>query len=106
MVTVLSILNSERKGEDLFPASIRHIIVNLIFFGIAYFFIIFQTSTPLFEHIVANAFIFYGLLIIVSRNSIPRFILYFGLVCFLLGILLLGPLFPYTGETILIGLGF
>jgi len=105
IVTILSMLNSERKGEDILPASIRHIIINLIVISIAYFCIVFQSSTLLFEHVVASAFIFYGLLVIVSRSSLPRFIVYFGILCFALWILIFGPLFGYIQEVILIGLG-
>lgn len=106
IVTVLSMLNSERKWEQLLPASIRYIIINLFFIACTYFLVIGSISYVVFEHIVASAFLFYGLLIIVSRFSIPAYIKYFWLICFILGALILGPLKPYTKEVILVGLWF
>ena len=106
VVTILSMLNSERRWEELLPSSIRHILINLFFIACTYFFIIWSISHIIFEHIVASAFLFYGLLIIVSRMSLPEYIKYFGLVCFLLWVLLLWPLQQFTQEVILIGLWF
>ena len=106
IVTLLSILNSERKWEELLPSSIRYILVNLFFIACTYFLVIGNISYIIFEHIVASAFLFYGLLIIVSRMSLPEYIKYFWLLCFIFGWLILWPLESYTQEIILIGLWF
>lgn len=106
IVTILSILNSERKWELLLPASIRHVLINLFFIASTYFLVIGNISQVSYDYVVASAFLFYGLLIIVSRSNIPRYITYFWLVCFILGMLLFWPLGAYTKEVILIGLWF
>lgn len=104
IVTIMSMINSERKWEEILPSSIRYIIINLFFIACSYFLIVGSISYLVFEHIVGSAFIFYGLLIIVSRMSLPEYIKYFGLVIFILGALIIGPLASYTPEIILVWL--
>ena len=106
IVSVMSMLNSERKWEALLPASIRYVVINLFFIACTYFLVVGSISYIVFDHIVASAFLFYGLLIIVSRLSLPEYIKYFGLVCFIFGWLILWPLQDYTREVILVGLWF
>jgi hypothetical protein len=91
IVTILSLLNSKNKGEQLLPKSIRYIIVNMMFIWIAiipllwWFSLTYEPMIILFP-IVCIA---YGLLIIVSRFCIQKFLLYFGYLSFLLGFILI-----------------
>lgn len=104
LVTIMSMINSEKRGEEILPSSIRYIIINLFFIAVSYFLIVGNMSYIVFENIVGSAFIFYGLLIIVSRMSLPNYIKYFWFICFILGALIIGPLWTYTKEIILLWL--
>lgn len=102
IVTILSLINSKNKKEELLPKSIKYIIVNLMYIWITcsvVWFIVFLSSPLL---IFPISFLFYWLLIIVSRFCIPKSIQYFWFVIFLCWILLLWPLSQYTKEIILV----
>ncbi len=75
-------------GELLLPKSIRHIVINQIFIGMILFSIIFGIDW-MSDYIIPLSFLFYWLLIIVSRFSVPVFIKYFGLVVFLSWLMIL-----------------
>lgn len=107
IVTILSILNSKNKWEELFPKSIKNIIINLIFIWISYITIsIMLFPTILSIYIKPLSLIFYWLLIIVSRFSIPKCIKYFWFICFVFWILSLLLLDNYINEILLLILWF
>lgn len=82
-MTILSIFESKMRHENVFPKSIQHIIVNLIFSWIAYTAIVgLLINTSLKIYIIPLSCLLYGLLIIVSRLSLPRCIMYFWYICF------------------------
>ena len=103
LVTTLSIFNSKKRGEQLLPKSVRYVIVNMIFVGVIYFFIIFPilllllgiTKNSYYDNwffliksiMVFVSLVFYWLLIIVSRFCIPSYIKYFWLLCFVFWII-------------------
>lgn len=105
-VTILSLFNSENKWEDLFPQSIRYVILNLITVSIAFLIIIWKISPTMIELVIPIAFLLFGLLIIVSRLSIPKYIKYFWFVVFISWMLLMWPMSNYINEIILIVLWF
>lgn len=102
LVTILSLFNSENKWEELLPKSIRYIIVNLVFIWIAFFSIAFEIFHDSISLLIPFSFLFYWLLIIVSRFCIPKSIQYFWYIIFLFWILILWPLSNYTKEIILL----
>lgn len=102
IVSILSIVGSKDKWEQLLPSSIKHILVNLLFIVLTYFIIIRSIPNIVFDHVVGISFLLYGLLIIVSRVNIPECIKYLGIAVFISGWLLLWPLGYYTNEIILI----
>ncbi len=101
IVCILSLINSESRWEKLLPKSIRFIIINLWFIWITFFSII-LTVPSISGFIIPISFLFYGILIIVSRFSIPDFIKYYGLVVFMFGLILIYGISSYTDEIILV----
>lgn len=106
LVTLLSLINSRKKKEDILPKSIRYIIVNLIFIWITFFTLISKLPFLYIQYIIPISFLFYWLLIIVSRFSIPYFIRYFWFIIFASWLLIMWPLLTYANEIVLVILWF
>lgn len=101
IVCLLSLFNSWNRGELLLPKSIRHIVINQIFIGMILFSIILGIEW-MAGYIIPLSFLFYWLLIIVSRFSVPVFIKYFGLVVFLSWLMILWFNPSFVSEIVLI----
>jgi len=102
LVTLLSLINSKKRKENILPKSIRYIIGNLVFIWITFFALFFRLYDTTAQYIIPISFLFYWLLIIVSRASIQYFIKYFWYTIFLSWLLMMWPLSNYTNEFVLL----
>jgi hypothetical protein len=87
LVTLFSLLNSKNKGEQLLPKSIRYIVVNMFFIGIAVspLLFLFSLMESSMSNILPIVCVAYWLLMIVSRFCIQKFLSHFGYMNFVIG---------------------
>lgn len=91
VVTILSLLNSKNKGETLLPKPIRYIIWNMIFVWMAFLplLLIVSVMEESMRGLFPITLLAYGLLIIVSRFCIQKFLTYFWYISFFVGLLII-----------------
>ena len=91
LVTVLSVVNSLRRWEEVFPQSIRYLIGNVVLLAVVFFFVsyvLLSGGTVTGDFILPLATLLYGVLIIMSRICLPKIIEYFWYLVFAAGILM------------------
>lgn len=90
IVTIFSILNSEKRKEKLLPKSIQFILGNIFHLSLFYLFLVIfffeKWKNELFFWI---SFTFYWILILISRYNIPKYLKYFWYFTFYIWIIFL-----------------
>lgn len=102
-VTLLSLLESKKRKEELLPKSIQYIIGNLITISITYISIIhILMLNNISDYIIPIWFLFYGGLILICRLHIQKFIKIFGIIIFLAWLFQIFITPYYTQEIVLL----